>query len=193
MPLDLKRTGGTRLQLMRNESLSNPPLSIGAVAKRAGLRVSALRYYESVGLIAPARRVAGRRVYDETVFSSIALVQLAQDAGFTVAEMRKLLSGFDPSTPASARWQTMARRKLTDVERRIEQAERMKQLLEKLLQCRCESLEQCVRFRSEALRSVAILDDPKASELEPSRTRGSRSRHAQIPLATAIDPGSTNI
>src|SRR5690349_10913390 len=142
--------------MMRNERSNKATLSIGAVAKRTGLRVSALRYYESVGLIPSARRVSGRRVYDETVFSSIALVRLAQDAGFTVAETRRLLSGFDPSTPASARWQTMARRKLTDVEQRIEQAERMRALLERLLECRCKSLEECVRYRSEALRTAAI-------------------------------------
>lgn len=131
-------------------------LSIGAIAKRAGLRVSAIRYYESVGLIAPARRISGRRVYDEAVFTSIALVQLAQAAGFTLREARVLVSGFDRGTPASARWQTMARQKLADVQRRIEQAERMKQLLERLLQCRCETLEECVRARSAALRRAKL-------------------------------------
>jgi MerR family redox-sensitive transcriptional activator SoxR len=138
---------------------------IGAVAKRAGLRVSALRYYEQAGLIAPAPRVGGRRVYDDTVFSSIALVQLAQEAGFTVAETRTLVSGFTRGTPASARWQAMARRKLADVAQRIEQAERMKRLLERLLQCRCETLEQCVQSRSDALRTAAI---PRARPAKPA-------------------------
>lgn len=133
-----------------------PTLSIGAIARRAGLRVSAIRYYESVGLIEPAPRINGRRVYDESVFSSIALVQLAQAAGFTLGETRTLVSGFDRGTPASARWQTMARRKLADVRRRIEQAERMKQLLERLLQCRCETLEECVQARSAALRRAKL-------------------------------------
>ena len=133
-------------------------MSIGVVARRTGLRVSALRYYESAGLIAPARRVGGRRVYDESIFSAVALVKLAQDAGFTVNETRRLISGFDRATPASVRWQTMARKKLTDVAGRIEQAERMKRLLEHLLQCPCETLEQCVRSRSEALRTAALPD-----------------------------------
>lgn len=133
-----------------------PTLSIGAIARRAGLRVSAIRYYESVGLIEATPRIHGRRVYDESVFSSIALVQLAQAAGLTLGETRTLMSGFDRGTPASARWQTMARRKLADVRRRIEQAERMKQLLERLLQCRCETLEQCVHARAAALRRANI-------------------------------------
>ena len=138
-------------------------LPIGAVAKRAGLRVSALRYYEQAGLISPAQRVGGRRVYDDGVFSSIALVQLAQEAGFTVAETRMLISGFGRGTPASARWQAMARRKLVDVARRIEQAERMKGLLERLLHCRCETLDQCVQSRSAALRTAAIPDTRTAN------------------------------
>jgi MerR family redox-sensitive transcriptional activator SoxR len=127
-------------------------LSIGRVAKRAGLRPSALRYYESAGLIQPPRRVAGRRVYDESVFESIALVRLAQDAGFTVAEVRSLLVDFDRGTPASARWQKLARRKLDDVAQRIENAQRMKTLLEGLMRCRCETFGQCVERRVAKLR-----------------------------------------
>jgi len=122
-------------------------LSIGAIAQQTGLRVSAIRFYESAGLIEPPRRVSGRRVYDRGVFESIALVRLAQEAGFTVAEIRELLSGFDRATPASTRWQALARRKLADVEERIERAQRMKELLERLLRCRCETLGQCVQKR----------------------------------------------
>jgi MerR family redox-sensitive transcriptional activator SoxR len=133
-------------------------MSIGAVARMAGLEVSTIRYYESVGLIPPPRRVGGKRVYDTAVFESIALVQLAQDAGFTLAEARALVAGFEQSTPASARWQAMARKKLVDVTERIERAERMKAVLERLLRCKCQTLEQCVRSRTEALRDGSARD-----------------------------------
>lgn len=142
--------------MARQRTKSEPTLSIGTVATRAGLRVSAIRYYESVGLIAPARRVSGRRVYDDSVFSSIALVQLAQAVGFTLAEVRTLVSGFDRATPASARWQAMTRRKLADIAVRIEQAERMKHMLERLSQCRCQTLDQCVHTRAAALRAARV-------------------------------------
>ena len=122
-------------------------LSIGVIAQRTGLRVSAIRYYESAGLIEPARRISGRRVYDRAVFESIALVRLAQEAGFTVAEIRELVSGFKSATPASTRWQALAHRKLVDVVDRIERAQRMKELLERLLRCRCETFGQCVQKR----------------------------------------------
>ena len=140
--------------MTQHTSTSEPRLTIGAIAKRVGLRVSAIRYYESVGLIAPAPRAGGHRAYDESIFAAIAIVQLAQAAGFTLAETRALVSGFDRATPASTRWQTMARQKLVDVTERIEKAQRMKALLERLLQCRCETLDQCVRTRTEALRAA---------------------------------------
>lgn len=121
--------------------------SIGEVARQTGLRASAIRYYEAAGLIRPPRRVNGRRCYDADVFESLALIRLAQDAGFTVAETRGLLHGFDRATPASARWRALARRKLAQITERIEQAERMQRLLERLLRCQCESFGQCVRRR----------------------------------------------
>jgi MerR family transcriptional regulator, redox-sensitive transcriptional activator SoxR len=126
-------------------------LSIGAVAKRSGLRPSALRYYESVGLLPAARRLHGRRVYHESVFELIAVIRLAQRAGFSVAEIRTLLRGFDSGTPASARWRALAKRKLDDVTAQIEHAREMQRLLEGLLACQCETLEQCVRPRLVAL------------------------------------------
>lgn len=122
-------------------------LSIGDVARQAGVRPSALRYYESVGLLTPPKRINGRRVYDASAVDVLRLVQLAKGAGFSVAEIRKLLNGFDRTTPASARWQTMATRKLDDVNAIIERAEQMRDLLEKLLTCQCVQLSECVRPR----------------------------------------------
>lgn len=122
-------------------------LAIGEVARKTGLRPSAIRYYERIGLVPRPRRVGGRRVYDAMVFESLALIRLAQEAGFSVAEAGRLLNGFGEATPASARWHAMARRKLHDVNERIEAAQRMKDLLERLLHCRCETLGQCVRGR----------------------------------------------
>lgn len=128
-------------------------LSIGEVARRAGLRASALRYYERSGLFRPRRRVGGRRVYDASVFESLALIQLARDAGFTIRETKWLLHGFDRHMPASARWQSLARPKLAEVRTRIDRAERMRDLLERLLRCRCETLGDCVRKRVARLAS----------------------------------------
>lgn len=118
-------------------------LSIGEVAREAGLRTSALRYYESVGLLPPAERLNGRRRYDASVFQRLSIIDLAQHAGFTVAEIRTLLNGFSKRTPAGVRWRSLAGRKLQEVEERIERAEAMKRVLERLLDCECPTLEEC--------------------------------------------------
>lgn len=121
-------------------------LSIGEAAERAGMRTSALRYYERVGLLKPARRVSGQRRYPPEIVDILRLVSLAQEAGFTIAEIRTLLRGFDGGTPASERWNDLARTKLAQVRQRIEQAHRMEDLLHALLDCRCTRLEDCARY-----------------------------------------------
>jgi MerR family redox-sensitive transcriptional activator SoxR len=120
-------------------------LTIGAVARQAAVRTSALRYYESVGLLRPPRRVSGRRVYDAEVLDILRLVKLAQGAGFTVAEVRRLLHGFDRTTPASQRWRAMAAAKLRDIKLLIDRAHEMQRVLEALMTCKCTDLAECVR------------------------------------------------
>ena len=148
-------------------------MSIGDIAKRTGLRISAIRFYETAGLIPEPRRVGGKRRYDASVFEAIALVQLAQDAGFTLAETRLLIAGFERGTPASARWQTLARRKLGEVEERIERAQKMKDVLQRLLRCRCETLSECVKTRTEALIAAGALHIPVHRSNSCARVRES--------------------
>ena len=73
----------------------------------------------------------------------LAIVRVAQQAGFTVAEIRTLLHGFSADTPPSARWRGLASRKLPEVEALIERALGMKRLLERGLRCDCLRLEDC--------------------------------------------------
>jgi MerR family redox-sensitive transcriptional activator SoxR len=120
-------------------------LTISAVAQRAGVRPSAIRYYESVGLLPPPARVSGRRRYNADVLPRLALIATAQRMGFTIAEIGTLMHGFDPNTPASARWQALAARKLPEIETLIARAQGMKQLLEEALHCQCLTLDACAR------------------------------------------------
>ena len=117
--------------------------SIGEVARRAGLKRSAIRYYEQIGLLPKVERVGGQRRYDASVLTRLSIIDVAQRAGFTLAETRTLLEGFAPKAPPSERWQALARQKLSDVDALIERANGMKRLLQEGLECGCPSLDEC--------------------------------------------------
>jgi MerR family redox-sensitive transcriptional activator SoxR len=124
-------------------------LSIGGVAARTGLQPSAIRYYEQVGLLEAPPRAHGRRRYDPVVLDQLAVIGIAQQAGFTITEIRTLLHGFDPDTPAAERWRALAERKLPQVEALIARAQEMKRIIEASLRCECLTLEECaLRLRS---------------------------------------------
>ena len=91
-------------------------MSIGEVARRAGVAPSAIRYYESLGLLPTPERSGGKRRYHDTILSWLALVTLAREAGFTMAETRQLVAGFEPGTPPAARWHALAARKLAEID-----------------------------------------------------------------------------
>jgi len=130
-------------------------LTIGEVANRTGIRPSALRYYEEVGVLPPAIRVAGQRRYDEGVLARLAVVRLAQEVGFSIAEIRALVAGFADTEVESARWREMATRKLDEVDALIRQAEQMKLLLEVSLACGCLTLDSCQLVQQRANPSSA--------------------------------------
>ena len=122
-------------------------MSIGEVARSAGVRSSALRYYEGVGLLPQPERANGRRRYDgellREVLDRLEVVRVAQQAGFTISEIRTLLEGFSEDTPPSERWRLLAQDKLPEVEALLERALGMKDLLERGLRCECLRLEEC--------------------------------------------------
>ena len=65
-------------------------LTISEVARQVGLKSSAIRYYEQLGILPPAERVSGQRRYDRTVLYRLAVVQRARQAGFSLDEIRTL-------------------------------------------------------------------------------------------------------
>src|ERR671919_1703952 len=122
-------------------------MSIGEVARNTGVRPSALRYYEGVGLLPLPERANGRRRYDgkllAEVLDRLAVVRVAKQAGFTISEIRTLLDGFSEDTPPSERWRILAQEKLPEVEALVERSLSMKDLLERGLRCECLRLQEC--------------------------------------------------
>lgn len=118
-------------------------LSIGAIAARAGLNTSAIRYYERIGVLPRAPRRAGRRRYDPAILEWLSLIALAREAGFTMAEIKRLVTDFSPGTRPAARWKELAERKLGEINAVIARAERMRAVLQIAVDCGCFRLEDC--------------------------------------------------
>jgi len=119
-------------------------LTISEVAKREGIRASAIRYYESIQLLPPPKRSAGRRRYSPDVLRRISCIQVAQAAGMTIAEIKTLINELDSATPLSERWQTLAHQKLAEVDALLRKVQGMKMILVNGLNCHCSNLEECI-------------------------------------------------
>ena len=119
--------------------------AIGEIARRAGVAASTIRYYEQIGLLPPANRVNTKRRYNLSILEKINVIRMAQQAGLTIAEIQTLLHDFPVDTPPSERWETLATKKIVELDEVIQQAQAMKDLLEKTLQCHCVKIEDCAR------------------------------------------------
>lgn len=119
-------------------------LTIGTVARLAGVPASTLRYWESAGLLTAPPRVGGKRRYGPEALQQIEMVTLAKRAGFTLAEIRIILSGISDQAPPSEIWRRLASDKLPAVEQTLAEAQAMKKILEAGLRCECLSLEDCL-------------------------------------------------
>jgi len=140
------------------------------VARRAGINASAIRYYEKAGLLPEPERVNGRRRYGPEVLDLLAVIRVAQRAGFTIAETRTLMAGFSVEGPPSERWRVLAREKLAEVVALIDRAEAMKGLLERGLRCECLSIEDCALLEEE--RRSAATSLPFRSRRRPGLAAG---------------------
>lgn len=125
-------------------------LSIGAVAERAGLQASAIRYWERLGLLPKPARDGGRRRYDPGVLDLLAAIEVAKAAGFSLREIKHLFRGFDSRTRPSERWRRMATAKLEELDAMAARIEGMRALLERGLDCGCLTLEDCRLVREHA-------------------------------------------
>jgi MerR family redox-sensitive transcriptional activator SoxR len=118
-------------------------MPISDVARRFGLRPSALRYYERIGIVPPPRRVNGRRRYDLEALRRLAVIQSARQAGFSLDDVAELFSGFDGNARPSVRWKHIAERKLAELDAAAARIEAMRGLLKNMGRCQCDALEAC--------------------------------------------------
>jgi MerR family transcriptional regulator, redox-sensitive transcriptional activator SoxR len=127
--------------------MDDATLTIGQVARRAGLNVSAIRFYEAEGLLPETLRVSGRRRYSEDVFARLGVIDVAKRAGFSLDDIRTLLDARDAGEPAHASLKELAGRKLPEVDELIARAEAVRGWLDAASACDCETLDVCALFQ----------------------------------------------
>jgi len=118
-------------------------LAISDVARVFGLRTSAIRYYEQIGILPPAMRKNGQRRYNNSMLFRLAVVQRARETGFTLEEIRELFFGFRPGTPPPKRWHELSQRKIAELRTRMKRLKLMETLLKSTENCRCDALDEC--------------------------------------------------
>jgi MerR family redox-sensitive transcriptional activator SoxR len=128
----------------------NEGLTIGALAKRTGLAVSAIRYYEGQGLIAPWRNAGGQRRFGRADIRRLSFVMIAQQFGFTLpqikAELDRLPGG---RTPTKADWAKISAGFRAALDARIETLVTLRDNLDGCIGCGCLSLESCHMYNPE--------------------------------------------
>lgn len=130
-------------------------LTIGEVARQAGVRPSTLRYYESIGLIPEPVRISGQRRYDAGVLQRLEIIHTAQQAGFTLAELRVLFDDVLNAGNTPARWHDLIQRKHHELSRLLLNVTSMKMLLEDIMDCDDTQLADCIFWTGQKHKSAA--------------------------------------
>ena len=118
-------------------------LTISEVARQVGLRPSAIRYYEQIGVLPRPQRVSSQRRYDDAALYRLATLQRARQIGFSLDEIRKLFFGFRNGTPPSERWKKLSQQKLAELDQLVHSIKVIQLALQNQGKCGCASLEEC--------------------------------------------------
>lgn len=119
-------------------------LSVGEVARRAGVAVSALHFYERKGLIRAWRSDGNQRRYGRDVLRRVAVIRIAQQAGMPLAQIREALSSLpDGRTPDAKDWADLSRAWRDDLNQRIRRLTQLRDRLDGCIGCGCLSMRDC--------------------------------------------------
>lgn len=118
-------------------------LTIGELARRAGVATSALRYYEELGLLPAPARMSGQRHYPESAVGLVGIILLLRDVGFSLAEQKALMAS---RAVALDDWRRLVQRKLAELNEQIAKAQAAREAVEHALRCPHEDILQCPNF-----------------------------------------------
>ena len=136
-------------------------LSIGEVAERTGVSVSALRFYEAEGMVAPTRSAGGQRRFPRDALRRIAFIRVAQRVGLTLDEIRTALATLpDRRTPTAADWARLSRAWKVHLDERIRLLEGLRDELSSCIGCGCLSLHACKLYNPDD-RARALGQGPR--------------------------------
>lgn len=119
-------------------------LSVGEVAARSGVAVSAIHFYEARGLISSWRNAGNQRRYPRDVLRRVAVIKVAQRLGIPLATVCDALAALpDKRTPTAGDWKKLSARWKADLDSRIARLIRLRDQLDECIGCGCLSMEVC--------------------------------------------------
>ena len=125
-------------------------LSIGELARRTGLAVSAIRYYEAQGLIQPWRNAGGQRRFQRADLRRLSFVMIAQQFGFSLPEIREMMARLPGHrTPTPKDWVAISTEFRDVLDARIAVLEKMRDNLDGCIGCGCLSLPKCKLYNAD--------------------------------------------
>ncbi|MDG1431069.1 MAG: helix-turn-helix domain-containing protein [Paracoccaceae bacterium] len=140
-------------------------LTIGTLSKKTGTKVQTIRYYEQIGVMnEPGRSAGGQRRYFEKDLDRLAFIRHSRQLGFSLESIRELLDLSDNPSRSCADADVIARRQLTQVERRIKGLQALKKELKRMVtECEGNSVAECkiievLRDHSECLTEHQNID-----------------------------------
>lgn len=137
------------------------PLTIGAVAERTGLAVSAVRFYADQGLIAAERTTAGHRRFPRATIRRLSFIRICQRLGYTLTEIADQLDQLPGGrTPTEKDWAELAAGFTTDIDRRITELALLRDKLSSCIGCGCLSLQRCTIWNPSDL-AATLGDGPR--------------------------------
>lgn len=138
-------------------------MTVGAVAERSGFAASALRFYESEGLISAERNSGGQRRFERSVLRRLAFIRAASNVGLTLDEIRGELDQLpDSRTPTKADWQRITKHWRGRLDEQIAALEKLRDGLDSCIGCGCLSLQRCAISNPQ---DAAAADDTGAAYL----------------------------
>lgn len=121
--------------------------SIGDLAKRTGLSVSAIRFYETRGLVSPYRNAGGQRRFEPSDIRRLSFVLIAQKLGLTLEEISGALTSLPQGrTPTKRDWEKLSKAMRSTLDERIAMMMRLRDRLDGCIGCGCLSLKNCAIY-----------------------------------------------